>query len=610
MSGVTPFVFRLALVLAGSLLSAEGVLAGDKPESIRVGLAQYALVVGKPTDALHWVYGLQSDDAGLVRGQAYADLGLPARSETELESRIKGDTPANASARLTLAKEKRQLGKQDEALALLKQLHRSQQGAVGQEASFLLAENAIASGAFDLAGKVLGASAGGYWTALGYLNLATAYARQDKDTARSLIALRVARSMLDDNPDAGLTELIQRIQITAGYLALRSDDPEKAISFLNKVALKGYRTPQALYLHGLAEAQKENYRAAMQSWHRARKFPLGFPGAAEAWLGMGRGYDESGYLGLAGEAYLAAIAAFQGEVVTLDTLMKQIRQEGGYHSMVLSARSEDVEWFLADSKTLTQPRLAYLMHFMEGASAQKAVRRVASLDAMEHELQSRSADLVVFRRMLENRLRTVSSASGAGDLERLGQKIEVLADREAALRTRLNAAESGDGAAIASGETAKKLAQVRALKAKGNLTAEESARVERLEGVLKWQAQEQYDLARREHEKNLDVIARSLAGARSGYDKFESERRSAPDRFRSLLGRVESAQKDVDRKLERLATVKQRSEEVLDAALLEFLQEQSRVMSAHLDRSEQQIAHLYEYLAVSSATGQKQEASQ
>ncbi|MGP4843235.1 hypothetical protein ACTXGQ_03810 [Marinobacter sp. 1Y8] len=609
MSGVAPFIFRPALVFMSLLLSAVAI-AGETPEPIREGLAQYALAIGKPADALHWIYDLQSTEAGLIRGQAYADLNLSERAEGELESRIQSDTPANATARLTLAKEKLQLGKQAEALALLKKLHQTNQGAVGQEASFLLAENAIASGAFDHAGKVLGASKGGYWTAVGYLNLATAYARQDKDTARSLIALRVARSMLDDNRDAGLTELIQRIQITAGYLALRSEDPEKAISFLNKVALKGYRTPQALYFHGLAQAKKENYRAAMQSWHRARKFPLGFPGAAEAWLGMGRGYDESGYLGQAGEAYLAAIAAFQGEVVTLDTLMAQVKKEGGYHSMVLSARSEDIEWFLADSKTLTQPRLAYLMHFMEESGAQKTVRRVATLDAMEHELQQHNADLAVFRRMLENRLRSVSSASGSSDLSRLGQKIEALTAREQALRAQLDAAASGDGAAIASGETAKKLAQVSALKAKGNLTAEESARVERLEGVLKWQAQEQYDLARREHEKNLDAIARSLAAAKSGYDKFESERQSAPDTFRSLLARVKSAQAGVEGKLVRLAAVKQRSEDVLDKALLEFLQEQSRVMTAHLDRSEQQVAHLYEHLAVSSATSQKQEGSQ
>lgn len=610
MSAVTPFIFRLALLLVSLLLSA-GTRAGDTPKPIREGLAQYALAVGEPTDALRWVYGLQSVEVGLIRGQAYADMALPERAEAELESRIKGETSANSAARLTLAKEKLKLGKQSEALTLLNTLHRNDKGAVGEEAGFLLAENAIASDAFDLAGKLLGTSKGGYWTAVGYLNLATAYARQDKDTARSLIALRVARSMLDDShDDAGLSELIQRIQITGGYLALRSDDPDKAISFLSKVALKGYRTPQALYFHGLAQAKKENYRAAMQSWHRARKFPLGFPGAAEAWLGMGRGYDESGYLGQAGEAYLAAIAAFQGEVVTLDTLMDQIRAEGGYQSMVLSARSEDIEWFLADSKTLTQPRLAYLMHFMEASSAQKTVRRVAALDAMERRLQSQNADLVVFRKMLERRLRSVSSASGSGDLSRLGQQIERLTARESALRTRLDSAASGDGAAIASGETAEKLAQVRALKAKGNLTAEESARVERLEGVLKWQAQEQYDLARRKHENNLDAIARSLAAARSGYDKFESERQSAPDTFRNLLARVEKAQVDVDQKLARLAAVKQRSEDVLDKALLEFLQEQSRVMTAHLDRSEQQVAHLYEHLAVSSATSQKQEGGQ
>ena len=97
----------------------------------------------------------------------------------------------------------------------------------------------------------------------------------------------------------------------------------------------------------------------MQSWHRAKKFPLAFSGVADAWIAMGRGFDLSGYLGQAGESYLAANAAFESERVTLRKLAAGIREQGAYKSLVEDARASDLEWFLADSRTLTQPRMAY-----------------------------------------------------------------------------------------------------------------------------------------------------------------------------------------------------------------------------------------------------------
>lgn len=153
-----------------------------------------------------------------------------------------------------------------------------------------------------------------------------------------------------------------------------------------------------------------NYRAAMQSWHRARKFPLAYPGAADAWLGMGQGYDRAGYLGQAGEAYLAANAAYESERVTLRTLARDIHDRGAYPALVQAARNDDVEWFLADNRTLQQPRLAYLLDFLEQPEAQQAVAAVARLQGLEQQLIGTSRDLALFAETL---------ARGHGDAGRL-----------------------------------------------------------------------------------------------------------------------------------------------------------------------------------------------
>jgi len=287
-------------------------------------------------------------------------------------------------------------------------------GDIRQQAMFGLAELERIQGRTDAAGRHLAAMDEGYWAALGYLNLAGDFSREDLNPSRALVSLRVAMAMAAKDADTARSKnLLNQLNLRAGYLALKSEEYDKAVDFLEKVALDSYYAPRALYLHGLALAEKGNHRAAMQSWHRAKKFPLAYPGVSDAWLGMGRGYDLAGYPGQAGESWLAANAAYQGERVTLDKLAQRIRKDGAYKALVQDARGADTEWFLADSRTLTQPRMAYLFLFLEQPSAQAAVRRVASLDDMAATLASSDHDLGVFIKALNNLKETKSPASGA-----------------------------------------------------------------------------------------------------------------------------------------------------------------------------------------------------
>ncbi|MBJ6137723.1 hypothetical protein [Marinobacter litoralis] len=266
-----------------------------------------------------------------------------------------------------------------------------------EQALFEQAERERIKGRTDAAGRHLAKMDEGYWAALGYLNLANDFVRDDLNSTRALVSLRVAMAMAaKDSHQARRNNLLDQLHLRAGYLALKSDDHDKAINLLEKVRLESYYAPQALYLHGLALANKGNHRAAMQSWHRAKKFPLAFPGVTDAWIGMGRGYDMTGYPGQAGESWLAANAAYQGERVTLRELAQRIKQHGAYKALVEDARNTGPEWFLADSRTLTQPRMAYLLRFLEAENAQDAVRKVALLDEKTSQLNRNGHDLSVF----------------------------------------------------------------------------------------------------------------------------------------------------------------------------------------------------------------------
>ena len=82
--------------------------------------------------------------------------------------------------------------------------------------------------------------------------------------------------------------------------------------------------------------------------------------------------------------------------MTLQTLARNIREQGAYKSLLEDAKGDQSQWFLAESRTLAQPRMAYLLRFLEQPSAQAAVNRVARLADMERALEQRDANLAIF----------------------------------------------------------------------------------------------------------------------------------------------------------------------------------------------------------------------
>ena len=526
------FALSLPAVFNPGLASGASDLA-----SLRSGLAQFALDTHDPAAALRYTRNAVTEAERLVRAKALMVTGSYQEAEGLLNELLEGQYYRGQAA-LLLAELAAGHGGNG-VREYLETAAKRASGSARQKALYRLAEIEREAGHTDRAGKVLASMEPGYWAALGYMNIAADYGRQDRNPSRALVALRVALAMSEGDVDSQRSqELRSRLLVRAGYLAYDHEDYEKAIGFLEKIPLESYRTPHGLYLHGLALSASGNQRAAMQSWHRAKKYPLAYPGVANAWLGTGRGYDLAGYLGQAGEAYLAANASYESERVTLRKLADQIRQKGAYQALVLDARNSEAQWFLADNRTLTQPRTAYLIRFIEQPTAQATVNRVAELRDMRQTLNQREDSLAVFRGATSERLGPVGHDVGGG---LFNEDIEVLVQRLANLKARTTSP-----------------AQREALKGAARTLADLKASVARLDGRLK------------EKDRTLNELITRTDLVR---ERIRAVRRKA----NALLGRAESE---------------------LDELALAYVEAQDHRMAFALDRTEQQIAHLYEYLAL------------
>lgn len=615
-------------------------LAGSQSNSELIeGQMRYALLTSQPMQVL----ALVPDDNGkltpamqVLRGQALHQLGLNRQADQHLSvvGRDQSPTPSSeipspeikAQALYVLGLSALDQGDSQGALGRLRGAFPLLTGESQQQAAYWISELSRRNDDLTAAGKMLGQMQPGYWAAMGYLNLATSFAKSDSDPSRAFVALRVAAAMAEPQtgktmqtsqtqagkaPQAGIAvqtrtgpetrELKDRINIVAAYLALKHEDAGKATNFLNKVALNSYFASQGLYLHGLAMMKQNNPRLAIQSWHRARKFPVGFSGAGEAMLGIGQAFDAEGSFGLAGDAYIDASAAFERELVNVDAILQAVRQEGAYKALILAAQRDNVEWFLADSKTLTAPRLAYLMRFMEDADAQVAANRVTDLVSIDDMLSNRQRDLAIFEQMLSHRLQRINLQRTSGALATMADTIERLELRRDDLRIRLQQAiAQNDVLAVVAGDLSRRLIAVSRLEQEAANRRDRDellARIARVKGALLWQSQEQYTLNQRSLQTDIERATADLSLLRESLQAFNGKVEAAPLRFKSLLDRVRSTQNRVTSLRTRLKKYRAASESTLDQVVIQFFAQQKERVSNLLDRTNQEVVHLYEFVA-------------
>ncbi|SFM54518.1 hypothetical protein [Marinobacter zhejiangensis] len=515
--------------------------AGMDDDQIRVRLAQFSSAGSRYPETLAFLGEVESPTAQLLRAKSMIGTGRTAEAVPLLQQLTRGDRH-RGQAWLLLA-QAGMVGRADVDIDdALRNAERLGHGETREQARFYLAESLRTHAQPDRAGQVLATMEPGYWAAIGYQNIAADYAQLDGSPSRSLVALRVALALLAEDDDAERARALKsELFLQAGYLAYRAEDFAKAESFLREVSLDSYNTPQALYFHGLALAGRQNFREAMQSWHRAKKYSLALPGVADAWLGMGQGYDELGYLGQAGEAFLAANAAFESERVTLKSLIEQVQQQGAWLAMAQAARATDLEWFLADSQSLAQPRRAYLLRFAETGGGQQVINRVATLFSLSNELDSRYEDLQIFRQAVQQRLNDLPSESYLDDQRvQADPRIAGLVD---ALKT-IGPSASGD------------------------------------------------------QRRQLEGLAQTLADLRFAYQHLPEQQPMARRRLRELDGKLASMSEAIEALKRQVAGIQRQAEQALDQQMVAFLESEGERIEFAQDRAEQHLAYLYEHLAL------------
>lgn len=247
-------------VIASMFVALAAPIANATDNQFATGVVRFALDTGNVERVVGLAAKLEGESADYLQARLLLASGQVDKARAGFE-RVFSGTSHRGETALALAEMAQREGDLTGAENWYQQARRTGFGEVLQKAFLGLAELARIRGRTDLAGQYLAKMDDGYWSAVGYMNLAADFVRDDLDSSRALVSLRVAMAMAAKDSDSDRSRaLLDLLYLRAGYLALGGEDYDKAIDFLEKVSLESYHTPQALYLHGLALSRKGNHR--------------------------------------------------------------------------------------------------------------------------------------------------------------------------------------------------------------------------------------------------------------------------------------------------------------------------------------------------------------
>lgn len=461
------------------------------------------------------------------------------------------------------------------------------------------------------AAQILGQMNPGSWAAYAYYNLAMSYASMDSEPTRSIISLRVAEA-LNPKDTAPLVELKDQTSLAAGYLAVQAEDYDKALSFLNQVRVDSDLAPKALYMHGVANASKEQYRAAIQSWYRVKKYPLIDPGVADAFLAIPYAYDKEGYSSKAISTYLEAISVFDKETRNIDKVIQAVAEKGANHVFFESSSLDDIEWFLSDSIATNTPKVAYFKLIMSDSRLHDLAKQSIELEMLYQNLSLWEYNLSIYDDMLRDRIRGYKQRIKTTNTVKRKKRINDIAAEAQRLSKALSEAGNNQNLlAVSAGRTLRRFESVDALSKrltslKTTLTPREyqdlNVRIARLQGLVKWEAKEQYERNVRLSEETLVSLEKEIARYEQGLKEFELLISKGPVKLESLKLRVSGFKATVKKRKSDVHRIRAEQNKILTEQVIKLLSEKKSEFVTYHETAQQRLAHLYEFVAMTQYT--------
>jgi hypothetical protein len=541
-------------------------------------------------------------DAELLRGGLYLSYGQHRRAG-EIFERVLADAVApdiHDRAWFFLAKIWHQRGYLSEAEDALARITGRLPDELEPERRMLEAQVLMEQQRFEEALTVLEAwdRPDARWVGYAKYNIGVALVRLGRVAEGAAVLAEVGR-LEPGNPE--IEALRDKANVALGFAWLQASEPARAKPSLQRVRLTGPYSNKALLGVGWADAEAQNYRAALGAWTELRGRDLLDSAVQESMLAVPYAFAELGADKQAADHYVEAIAAFDAELARVDASIAAVRDGRLLADLLADAGADGSGWYWRLDRLPETDESRYLYDLMATNGFQEALKAYRDLQYIKKTLDDWAESLVAFddildtrQRAYEQRLPRIQSSLGQIDLDAMTRRRVVL---ESQLLTIERAEDVVALGTVAEQQLWQDLEAMELDLARlGNDARAATLRDKQrfLKGLLLWDLRRDYNARLWSEKKSLRDLDRAIKEAERRHHVVATARDDWPEQFAALTARIGALEPRVAGIQQRAGAALARQQAFLQALAADELEARRERLAAYRTQARFALAAIYD----------------
>lgn len=400
------------------------------------------------------------------------------------------------------------------------------------------------------------------------MGVALIAAREDHEGVRLLEQVAGLRAR-----DREMQGLKDKANLALGYTFLRAQGPERAVTYLQDVRLKGPFSNKALLGLGWARAQRDRYKQALVPWMELQERNPIDAAVQESLLAVPYALRKLQANQQSLQGYETAISIYQAETARLGQTIEAIRGGKLVIADLLQDPGSETGWFWHAQRLSDTPENRYLLQLLASHRFHEALKNYRDLLFLARNLRTWSDNMDAFDAMLETRRsaylqRLPIIARSYRDLN----PSALLQERERYAQELQRIERKRDAMALANAHEQRMLARLKRIKRTiGQLPATQDLSRQRrryalFSGLLRWQISTEYpqrlwqakksmrelDKAVEQAHRQQQSLDRAQQVARAGFEGYAQRIASERRRLTQLRGEIEDSVRAHERYLQEL----------------------------------------------------------
>jgi tetratricopeptide (TPR) repeat protein len=411
------------------------------------------------------------------------------------------------------------------------------------------------------------------------------------------------------NLDQGGLAIRDKSNLVRGALLLDSSEYGPAQRSLERVRLEGPFSNQALLSAGWAHVAAENFERALVPLSMLAAREVTDAAVQEAILALPYAYSRLDVHGRAALLYGQAVDVFGSELDKVDASIRSIREGRFLEALVREEIRQNKDWVIRLRGLPETPETFYLMALMASHDFQTALQNYLDLEDLRKRLVSWRDSFDAFEDII--RLRRAYYEPLLPELDHhfreLDSQIRVRLAQRAAIDQRLHAmltmprpdylATADERVLLASiGQLEASLGEPRSAP-----EADLEWRLQRLDGLLKWELETRYHERFTTAHENLAELNEVVAAMQARYQAFVRTRQAAMHSYIGYDDQIASLRRRVGRALDQMQVLMARQGHMLELVAVSELSLRRQRLEAYQNQARYAFADSFDRAAKAQA---------